>query len=204
MPFRLTGSHRSFRFPSHSVNGKPVKIRRCPATVRGDEDPHQPLRKREGGSKDEPQARRPTEWISTVCLPRGGSSWFSSPALRSSDASPTVPVIPQKATSTRVECCLCCRSVLGLFLFSLCLSPRSGRHIRVLSLLQRQLRRRLLQPQSPRALARRPPIVSHRRPAAPLLLQPQMLRGRLRRPNFPIWSSPPLASLNRLARSEPR
>ena len=25
--------------PSHSVKGKPVKIRRCPATVKGDEDP---------------------------------------------------------------------------------------------------------------------------------------------------------------------
>ena len=49
--------------PSHSVYGKPVKIRRCPATVKGDEDPYQPLRKREGGSKDEPQARRPAERI---------------------------------------------------------------------------------------------------------------------------------------------
>jgi hypothetical protein len=25
--------------PSHSVKGKPVKIRRCPATVKGDDDP---------------------------------------------------------------------------------------------------------------------------------------------------------------------
>ena len=40
MKATLLDSIGSFVYvPSHSVKGKPVKIRRCPATVKGDEDP---------------------------------------------------------------------------------------------------------------------------------------------------------------------
>jgi hypothetical protein len=36
-------------------NGKPVKIRRCPATVKGDEDPFTPLRNGKAGPRMNPK-----------------------------------------------------------------------------------------------------------------------------------------------------
>src|SRR5581483_3374102 len=53
------------------VSGKPVRVRRCPATVRGDNGPSKPPLEREGGSADDPQARRPAGRIHAVCFPRG-------------------------------------------------------------------------------------------------------------------------------------
>ena len=38
-PARLDSIGSFVYVPSHSVKGKPVKIRRCPATVKGDDDP---------------------------------------------------------------------------------------------------------------------------------------------------------------------
>jgi hypothetical protein len=106
---RLTSFLPSFRFRTLGEPGSRCKSGAAPATVKGDEDPQAPLRKREGGSEDEPKARRPTERIEAVCLPWGRAARLSASSLFARDDIRNSQLLQSASgNSTRVENWLCC------------------------------------------------------------------------------------------------